>query len=142
MLQNQPNTKWMAFSRHWLANMRGLRRDTNYCRLALAMRRVDDGRLSMGEYLTLAARWKLAHDEMSRPALQCRVKALEGKGWAIAVDDCGLWRAEAAGIRVTMYGSLTELLAWVERSGQQLREEWAQMGLRVKGEAVASAKKP
>lgn len=127
----QTQTKWMAFSQHWLANMRGLRRDTNYCRLALAMRRVDDGRLPMGEYLTLAARWKLAHDEMARPALQCRAKAAEEKGWAIVVDDCGLWRAEAAGIRATMYSSLAELLAWVERSGQPLREEWAQMGLRV-----------
>lgn len=114
---------WDRFTGQWLQTVRVLRRDPNYCRLALAMARADEQREDWPYYLSLAQTWKGIHDDREHMSMQTRCDRLRALGWAIYVRPGGIWFAQATGIE----GSerrLADLLRWLERSGQPLREDW------------------
>lgn len=121
--QNQM-TNWDHFTGQWLRTVRALRRDSNYCRLALAMARADEQRQDWPYYLSLAQTWKGIHEDRDHGTMQARCAVWRAKGWAIIVLADGKWYAQATGISGTT-PRLAELLHWLERSGQPLREDWA-----------------
>jgi len=114
---------WDRFTGQWLATVRALKRDPNYCRLARAMASADDHYHNWEHYLYLAQTWKGIHEDRNHASMQTRCDALRAKGWVISVRPGGIWFAEATGIEGAER-RLADLLAWMERSGQPLREEW------------------
>lgn len=129
---------WDHFTGQWLRTVRALGRDSNYCRLALAMARADEQQHDWAHYLSLAQTWKGIHEDRDHTSVQERCDALRAKGWEISVKD-NEWFAEAIGIS----GGdrrLADLLAWMERSAQPLREQWAETWERIRaGRAKAVA---
>lgn len=114
---------WDRFTGQWLRTVRALRRDSNYCRLALAMARADDHRMGWGKYLTLAATWRAIWDDRENAAYARRCAEFAALGWAFEVDPAGYWRATAMGIESTA-PRLGIVLGNVRDSAQPLREEW------------------
>lgn len=114
---------WDHFTGQWLRTVRQLRRDSNYCRLALAMARADDHRLGWDEYISLATTWRAIWDDRENEAYAQRCAHFVGLGWAFEVDPAGYWRGAALGIESTA-PRLGEVLRNVRDSAQPLREEW------------------
>ena len=114
---------WDRFTGQWLRTVRALRRDSNYCRLALAMARADDQCLPWDHYLRLAQTWKGIHEDQENDALQRHCVEYTALGWSFAVEKNGLWIATAPGIESTGL-RLAIVLANVRDSAQPLREEW------------------
>lgn len=114
---------WDRFTGQWLATVRALKRDSNYCRLARAMASADGHRLGWAEYATLAATWKGIHEDRDNEAYQRRCTEFAALGWAFEVDPAGYWRATAMGIESTA-PRLGIVLGNVRDSAQPLREEW------------------
>ena len=125
-MSNESNqmTNWDHFTGQWLRTVRALRRDSNYCRLALAMALADEQREDWPYYLSLAQTWKGIHEDRDHVSMQTRCAAMCAKGWSICVLPDGKWFAQATGIEGTT-PRLADLLRWLERSGQPLREDWA-----------------
>lgn len=114
---------WDHFTGQWLRTVRQLRRDSNYCRLALAMARADDHRLGWDEYISLATTWRAIWDDRENEAYARRCAEFAALGWAFEVEPAGYWRARALGIESTA-PRLGEVLYYVRTSCQPLREEW------------------
>lgn len=129
---------WDRFTGQWLTTVRVLRRDPNYCRLARAMALADDQLHDWAHYLRLAETWKGIHEDRDHATMQARCEALRAKGWAISVRPDGKWFAEALGIEGAD-DRLADLLRWLERSGQPLREEWAARYEAFKAKRAAAA---
>lgn len=85
--------EWHVFTRLWMANVRQLGRDTNYCRLALAMRNSDEQRQDFEHYIRLAIQCKVHFDEMEDARLQRRKAAAEVRDWTFTFTGDG-WRVE------------------------------------------------
>lgn len=122
---------WDRFTGQWLQTVRALRRDPNYCRLARAMALADEQRQDWDYYLSLAQTWKGIHEDRDHTSMQARCDALRAKGWVIYVLADGKWFAEATGLS-GVETRLADLLRWLERSGQPLREEWAETWERIR----------
>lgn len=118
-------TNWDHFTGQWLRTVRALRRDANYCRLALAMARADEHRQDWGYYLSLAQTWKGIHDDRDHVSMQTRCAVWRANGWCINVTPAGEWLAEAPGIE-SRQARLSTILDFVERTGQPLREQWSE----------------
>ena len=127
---------WDHFTGQWLRTVRALRRDVNYCRLALAMARADEQRLGWDEYMSLAQTWKGIHEDREHVSMQERRAALHAKGWGITVLADGYWFAVALGIEGTER-RLGDLLRWIELSAQPLREEWAETWGKIRADRSA-----
>lgn len=117
-------TDWDHFTGQWIATVAILRRDGNYCRLAIAMAAADGQQQPWDHYLDLAARWLGIHDDRAHTSMQRRVEQWRAQGWTISVTPQGRWVAKATGVEVEC-PRLKELLSRIELSGQPLREEWA-----------------
>lgn len=114
---------WDRFTGQWLATVRALKRDPNYCRLARAMASADGNQLGWDEYATLATTWKGIHEDRENAAYARRCAEFAALGWAFEVDPAGYWRATAMGIESTA-PRLGIVLGNVRDSAQPLREEW------------------
>lgn len=120
---NEPRIDWDHFTGQWLRTVRALRRDSNYCRLALAMARADDHRAPWPHYLSLAATWRAIWDDRENAAYAQRCAEFAALGWAFEVDPAGFWHASALGINSAGL-RLADLLVNLRDSAQPLREEW------------------
>lgn len=126
--------EWHVFTRLWVDNVRHLKRDPHYCRLAVAMAASDNQRHAWDYYLDLAIQCKAHHDEMENPRLERRKRFFELLGWTITFTGHG-WRVEAPGLETTGK-RLADVLTSIEEWGQPLREEW---GVRAARNALCRA---
>lgn len=120
---NTKQINWDRFTGQWLATVRALKRDPNYCRLARAMASADDHRLGWAEYATLAATWKGIHEDRENETYQRRCAEFVALGWTFRVEPDGHWHAEAMGIEC--FGPrLGSILVDLRNRHQPLREDW------------------
>lgn len=116
--------EWHVFTRVWIDNVRHLKRDPHYCRLAVAMAASDNQRHPWDHYLTLAIDCKAHHEEMANPILQRRKAEVEALGWTVTFTGHG-WRVEAGWLE-TSAKRLADALDHIGEWGQPLREQWAE----------------
>lgn len=115
--------EWHTFTRIWVTNVRQLGRDTNYCRLALAMHDSDGGRRDFDYYIGLAIKCKAHFDEMEDARLQRRKAAAELRAWTFAFSGHG-WQVEEPGLLI-QEPTLVKALNGVEEWGEGMRAYWA-----------------
>lgn len=115
--------EWHSFTAIWMANVRHLGRDANYCRLALAMSRSDDGRRAYADYLDLAIRCRAHFDEMEDQRLQRRKAAAGARNWVFRFDGYG-WKVTGPGLLI-QEPTLASALHGVEEWGEGMSAYWA-----------------
>lgn len=115
--------EWHAFTRIWVGNVRHLKHEPHYCRLAVAMAAADSQRHDWDHYVELAIKCKEHHTEMEDARLQKRKAAAEARNWTFTFTGYG-WKVEEPSLLI-QEPTLAKALRGVEEWGEGMRAHWA-----------------
>lgn len=115
--------EWHTFTRIWVFNVRHLKHEPHYCRLAVAMAAADSQRHDWDHYVELAIKCKEHHNEMEDARLQKRKAAAEERNWIFTFTGHG-WKVEEPSMLI-QEPTLAQALRGVEEWGEGMRAYWA-----------------
>lgn len=116
--------EWHTFTRIWVENVRHLKHEPHYCRLAVAMAAADSQRHDWDHYVDLAIKCKEHHTEMEDARLQKRKAAAEGRGWVFEFTGHG-WVVTQPSLMIPE-PTLARALRGVEGWGDGTLAHWAE----------------